>query len=266
MILGYIMIFIMGLIFGSFFCTLGFRLPINKPIVDTSYCSNCDSKLKLLERIPLLSYIFQFGKCKHCKCKIPIIYPIFELLTGLLFVISYISFKDSYPTFLNVIFGLLFVSSCIIIIICDIKYMIIPNEILIFFGIILVPLKMMIIYKINPGYNFMEMSYEFLFIILDGIYAFVCMFIVRILGDFLLKKETMGGGDIKMMAYISMIMGFKTSIIVIFVAAFLALPLSIINMYKNKSNMIPFGPYLAISSMILFLLKIDLNTIVDFIS
>ena len=120
-------IFILGLCFGSFFNVVGYRLP-NKMSISypPSHCPNCNHKLGPLELIPVLSYIFQFGKCKHCKEKISIFYPIFELLTGILFVLCYLSYKEVYPEILYIVFACLFTSSIIIIMISDIKYMIIP--------------------------------------------------------------------------------------------------------------------------------------------
>lgn len=262
-----IMIFIIGICFGSFFNVVGYRLPNNMSIsFPASHCPNCNHKLGIFELIPIFSYIFQLGKCKHCKEKISIFYPVFELLTGILFVICYLVFKDVYPEILNILFAILFISSLIIIIISDIKYMIIPDEVLIFFGIVLTVLKMFIIYKLNPNYTWLDMGYEFIFILIDGIIMFVIMYLIRLLGNFLFKKDSMGGGDIKMMAFISLFIGWKLSIVVVFLGSFLALPISIINMYKNKDHILAFGPYLAAATMILFLFQIDFNMILEFIA
>ena len=76
----------------------------------------------------------------------------------------------------------------------------------------------------------------------------------------------MGGGDIKMMTYVSFILGWQLSIVVIFLASFLALPISIINMYKNNEHMLPFGPYLGIASLIIFLSRIDMTFIFNLLS
>lgn len=261
-----IFIFIIGLYLGSFFTKIGHRLPRNKSFLfQISKCNNCNHELSILEKIPVLSYILLKGKCKKCNEKISIIYPIFELLTGILFVICYLVFKDEYPELLNVIFSFIFISSFIIIMICDLKYMIIPDEILIFFSSVLVVLKMYIIYKLNNNPTFIDMGYELLFIILDGILIFGIMYIIRFIGDIIFKTDSMGGGDIKMMTYVALIIGWKMSIVVIFLGSFLALPLSIINMYKKKTHTLAFGPYLAIATMILFLSKLDFNSIMEFI-
>ena len=261
-----IFIFIIGLYFGSFFTKKGNKLPKNKlKFFEKSKSKNCNHKLCILENIPILSFIFLKGKCKKCKEKISLIYPIFELLTAVLFVICYFIFKNQYPEILNIIFSCIFISSLIIIMICDIKYMIIPDEILLLFGSILVILKMFIIYTLNNTYTFLDIGYELLFTILDGIVMFSIMYLIKLIGDMIFKTDSMGGGDIKMMSFVSLILGWRTCVIVIFIASFLALPLSIINMYGKKEHILAFGPYLAIASIIIFLLQLDFNTIMELI-
>ena len=89
----YIIIFIMGTVFGSFFTLAVYRIPKRQDIVHThSYCPNCDHKLGFLDLIPVLSYIFLGGKCRYCKKKIRPRYLILEILSGLTFVtIAYLS-------------------------------------------------------------------------------------------------------------------------------------------------------------------------------
>ena len=262
-----IIIFTIGICFGSFFNVVGYRLPNNMSIAfPSSHCPNCDHKLGKLELIPIFSFIFQGGKCKNCKQKISIMYPIFELLTGILFVLCYLSYKEVYPEVLNIIYSCLFTSSMVIIMISDIRYMIIPDEVLIFFSIVLIILKLYISYKTGVCENFMDICYEFIFIIFDGLIMFGIMYLIRFLGNIMFKKDSMGGGDIKMMAFVSCILGWKLSIVVIFIASFLALPISIINMYKKNEHMLPFGPYLAIASLILLIGQIDFNMILSLLS
>ena len=148
----------------------------------------------------------------------------------------------------------------VIIMVSDIKYMIIPDEVLIFFSIITIIVKLLILWKNEVITSFMSFGYEFIFILLDGLIMFIIMYLIRLLGNFMFKKESMGGGDIKMMTYISFILGWKLSIVVIFMASFLALPISIINV---DEHMLPFGPYLAVAALILFLLKVDFSTILS---
>lgn len=261
-----ILLFIIGICFGSFYNVVGYRLPNNMSIAfPSSHCTSCNHKLGKLELIPILSYIFQGGKCKHCRQKISIFYPIFEFITGILFVLSYLSFKDVYPEILNIVYGLLFVSAMVIIIISDIKYMIIPDEVLIFFSISMIIVKLLILNKQDKIFDFMSVGYELIFILLDGLIMFVIMYLIRMFGNILFKKESMGGGDIKMMTFVSFILGWKLSIVTIFIASFIALPISIFNVYKKDEHMLPFGPYLAIAALILFLTKTDFSTILSIV-
>lgn len=84
----YIIIFIMGIMFGSFYTLAVYRVPKGQDITHThSYCPNCGNKLGFFELIPVLSYIFLRGKCKRCKQRIRIRYLILEILSGILFVL-----------------------------------------------------------------------------------------------------------------------------------------------------------------------------------
>ena len=259
-----IFIFIVGLCFGSFFNVVGYRLPNNMSIMfPASHCPNCNHKLKAYELIPVFSYIIQGGKCRKCKSKISLFYPIFELLTGIIFVLCYLSYKEVYPEIINIIYACMFASSIIIIMISDIKYMIIPDEVLIFFGVILVALKILISYKLNSAMTLIDVGYEIIFMIMDGFIMFIIMYLIRLFGNMAFKKDTMGGGDIKLMAYIAMVLGWELSIVVIFIGSFIALPISMINMYRKNEHMLPFGPYLGIAALILFLCKIDINMVIN---
>ncbi len=83
----YIMIFIIGTLFGSFYTLAVYRIPLKQDIIHThSYCPNCGHKLGFFELIPILSYIFLGGKCHNCKEKINIRYLLIELLSGICFV------------------------------------------------------------------------------------------------------------------------------------------------------------------------------------
>lgn len=89
----YILIFIIGALFGSFYTLAIYRIPKKQDITHThSYCPNCNHKLGLLDLIPIFSYIFLLGKCRYCKEKIRPRYLIIEILSGILFVaIAYLN-------------------------------------------------------------------------------------------------------------------------------------------------------------------------------
>lgn len=248
-ILSLILIFIIGTVFGSFYNVVGYRLPKGESIIyPPSHCPKCNTKLGILELFPVLSYIFQKGKCKHCKTKISPFYAFFELLTGVLFLLAYISFGFS----LKLIIALTFISMLIIIIISDYIYMIISDEVLIFFGILL-GVEICLI----DGANTLIHS------IINGALAFITMYGIKILGDTIFKKESMGGGDIKLMFIFGLVIGYPMALLSIFIGSLIGLPISLIMIKKNTDHIIPFGPFLAAGAIIILLTHIDINTLLN---
>lgn len=116
-----IILFIIGIYFGSFFTLATYRLPKREDIIHKhSYCPNCNHKLGLFDLIPIFSYVFLKGKCRYCKSKIGIRYFLFEFLTGIVFVLFGMSLKISiYPLEIEKIIylgiGILYLSSLFII-------------------------------------------------------------------------------------------------------------------------------------------------------
>jgi len=244
-----IYLFIIGTVFGSFYNVVGYRLPNGDSIAfPPSHCPNCNHKLRFWELIPIISFIFQKGKCTNCKEKISFIYPFFEGLTGFLFVLSYLSFGLT-P---KLIIALTFISMLIIIIVSDYEYMIIPDEVLIFFGVLL----FIEILLINGPLKALESIFH-------GLIAFLIMFLLKKFGDFIFKKESMGGGDIKLLFIFGMVLTSPIAILSIFLGSLIGLPISLVMLKKDNSHIIPFGPFLSAGAIILLLMHIDLNTIIS---
>lgn len=244
-----IFMFIIGTIFGSFYNVVGYRIPKGQSIVSPpSHCPNCNNKLTPLELIPILSYIFQKGKCKHCKTKISLFYPVFEALTGILFALAYLSFGLTE----NITIPLTFISMLMIIIISDYNYMIINDSVLIVFSILLV-IEILIIY--GPIILLKHL--------LGGVLAFFTMWGLKKLGDITFKKESMGGGDIKLLGTFGLVIGYPMAIFSIFLGAIIALPISLLTLKNNHEHIIPFGPFLSLAAIIILLAKIDFNTITN---
>lgn len=252
-----IMIFIIGLVFGSFFNVVGYRVPNGLSIVyPPSNCPNCKHRLKFYELIPVISYVFLGGKCLKCKKRISITYPFFELLTGVLFLLCYMVFGLNIKFFV----GITFISVLIIVSISDIRYFIIPDEVLIVGGILII-----IEYIINTISNNLNIFNSLVMPILYGLGSFAILFLFKVFGDLVFQKESLGGGDIKLLFIIGLVLGFDMSIVVIFIASFIALPLSIISLIKNNDNVLPFGPYLSIAAAIVLLTQLTLNDILVFL-
>jgi len=241
--------FILGMILGSFFNVVGDRLPNGESIVKpSSHCPHCKHKLTAIELIPILSYLIQGGKCKKCKKKIPIIHPIFEFGCGMIFALTYLSFDIS----LELLIALTFISMLLIIIVSDIKYMIIPDEVLIVTGIIL-------FIEIGSIYGLKVLGLS----ILNGLISFTIMFLIKKLGDFMFKKESMGGGDIKLLFFFGLMFGWEMAIVAIFIGSIVGLPISLLILYKKSSHIVPFGPFLSIGAIVVLLLQIDFQMIIN---
>lgn len=260
-----IIFFIIGVLLGFIFTNIGYRLPVDLNLFSPSVCDSCNHKLSFKEKIPVISFIMSKGKCNYCNQKISRLYIIFELFSGILFSLTYMTFITENNPYIKIIIGLVFISTLLIITFSDIKYMLIPDELLIVSSSILIVLRVFLGFKNEELVSLLDAGYTILFMLIDAFVMFVIMFIIKKIGDMFFKKESLGGGDVKMMCLIAIMMGYKMSIIVIFLASFIALPVSIYNAYKKNEAMLPFGPYLAISSVILFLLQINFDMVLDFI-
>lgn len=232
------LIFVIGLILGSFYNVVGLRLPNNESIVfPGSHCPKCNHKLAWYENIPVLSYLFLGGKCKNCKKKIDIIYPLIELLTGILFATTYYLYGFSE----EFLIGIILVSLVVIIFVSDTKYMIILDSPTI--------ISVILIFIIKWIYEGIKVS---LLSLLYGLFIFGIMYLLLIIGNFLFKKESLGGGDIKLSFVAGMVLGPYLGLFYIMFGSFLAFPYAIYTVIKNKNGVLPFGPFLASAMLILF--------------
>lgn len=248
--------FIIGAVMGSFYHVVATRLANDESIVfPGSHCPVCNYYLKWYENIPILSYIFLKGECSHCHSKIPLSYLVSEIITGLLFMACFHSFGFSVKFFI----ALIFISSLIIVIISDIEYMIILDEVLIFSSFVII-----VIYLFSNGFT-KEGITETMYHIYSGFGAFLAMYSIKILGDKLFKKESLGGGDIKLMFLFGLVIGFPMAICTIFLATFIAFPVALIIMFSDKENIIPFGPFLSIAAILILIVKLNLTDILNFL-
>ncbi len=241
--------FLIGLVMGSFFTVVGLRVPLNESIISSrSHCDNCKKTLKWYELIPLISWIIEAGRCTKCHSKIPIFYPIIELLTGFLFALSYRLYGISYE-----FFAMLIISSLLIIIlVSDFKYLVILDTPLIISSILILTLK----------WSYFGLR-TFLFSLLSGLVLFLFMFIIKLIGDKVFKRESLGGGDIKLAIFFGFALGIRLSFMSLVLGSFLAFPYALYYVIKSQEKEIPFGPFLMIGMLIIFLLQ---SLITDFIN
>lgn len=234
-----VIFFIMGLIFGSFYNVVAYRLSNNISLINPvrSMCPNCKKELGILELIPIFSYVFLKGKCSICKEKISLFYPFIELLTGINFALSYYLYGFS----IDLLIMLILFSYFSIVIYSDFKYMIIPDEV----TIVTVILTLILIIIKGLYLN-----------ILVGFISFLSTYLFAKIISLILKKDAMGGGDIKLMFFVGLLLNYN-ALLAFFISSFLAFPAAFYVTVKNKNSKIAFGPFILLATIIIYIFKLD---------
>lgn len=228
----HILPFIIGCCLGSFFCLIAERVPQGESILlPASHCPYCSHQLSIHEMIPLLSIITQKFQCRQCTQKLPIIYFTSELAGGLLCVFCFAQGlqRSSLYVFLLLSMGLL-------LSLTDSLYMLVEPKIL---------------------YSF------FMFFLIWHLYFSLPLHIGSslILTAFLYSlnhafPESIGGGDILLLSCWSLLLGWESMLLLIFSASTCALLYSLLHWYytRNRTQRIPFVPFLTIGLFFVFLL------------
>ena len=247
----YVLFFILGSVMGSFFYVVATRMSNDQSIVTpSSHCHICNHKLEWYELIPILSYIIQGGKCRKCKETLPLSYLIIEIVTGILYAVCF----HEYGFSSELIISIIFISILIIVIVSDIEYMIILDEVLVFGSVITIILYL-ILYGVDGT----------VYHVLDAALAFIAMYALKLLGDFIFKKESLGGGDIKLMFFFGLVIGLPLSVVTIFVATFIAFPIALFILFSRRDNMIPFGPFLSMAAILILISGVKIDDIINVI-
>ncbi|GEL78146.1 prepilin peptidase [Tenuibacillus multivorans] len=237
----YLYVTILGLMLGSFYNVVGIRVPRRESIVSPpSHCPKCEKRLRVHELIPVFSYVFQKGKCRHCQERISPLYPLFELLTAFLFGMAFYYFGFQ----LELIVAWALISLLVIITITDIHYQLIPNRILSYFVIILIILRLFV--QTDPWYD----AY------LGGMVGFVLLLIIA-----LISRGGMGGGDIKLFGVIGLVLGVKGTLMILFLASLLGAVIGFILMVFGKVKKgVPFafGPFIALGAILTYFYQNDI--------
>ena len=239
-----IYIFIIGIIFGSFFNVCIYRIPEKQSISNPpSHCPNCNTRLKPRDLVPIFSYLLSGRKCRYCKEKISSRYAIVELLTGILFLIVFNKFYLDIST----VYYLVLTSILIIITFIDIDHYIIPDGLLIIGSIFAI--------VFNLIFKTITIKESLLGAIICGGGVLAIVYLI----EFIVKKEVMGGGDIKLFAMIGLFLGIKNSLlsalISVYVGAIFGITMIIYSKIKKSefNSMIPYGPFISIATFVVML-------------
>jgi leader peptidase (prepilin peptidase)/N-methyltransferase len=230
--------FVLGALFGSFGNVAILRVPKEESVVTpASHCYSCKQKIKFYDNIPILSWLILRGKCRNCGAKFSFRYCLVELITATLFAMAFIKLGWSYYLLeiLILLLGLVVVSFI------DLDHLIIPDKISLP-GIAIGLLGGFL----NPERGFTD---ALLGMLLGGGFLWAVAYVYYLLK----KEEGMGGGDIKLLAWIGAILGWKSVPFVILCSSILGSIVGIFMIAKYKGNLktiIPFGPYIALAAII----------------
>lgn len=232
-------LFIAGCAFGSFLNVVIDRLSTRRSIfTGRSYCENCKKKIKDYDLIPVVSFLFLHGRCRFCKHKIPQRILFVEILTGIVFALTYLAasfFRLSYP---ELIYILIVSLPFIAIFFADLDYGIIPDQLSVFIVLCTLPYLVFFSPQMLLG-NLVSAFVSFL--------LFLFLYVVT-------RGRGMGFGDVKLAFVIGLFLGFPKIIAGIYLAfltgAILGIILIILGKKKLKKDTIPFGPFLAFSALI----------------
>jgi leader peptidase (prepilin peptidase) / N-methyltransferase len=264
---GYILFFVLGSIIGSFLNVVIHRVPHEESIVfPNSACPNCKNPIKPYDNIPILSWLFLGGKCRHCKSAISPRYPAVEALTGLLFVLVF--WQIGFNWFLPV--ALIFAASIVALIFIDAEHMILPDVInyplLVFALIVRLTFAFLFGNQFFADLNFFPATYfaglpvwaiTLISAVFGGLIGGGSLWLLGEVWKRLRGVEAMGLGDVKMMFAVGALLGWRLTFLTMFLGAFTGAVAGVLVIIKQKDKdfqaQIPFGIFLGIGSLVALL-------------
>ena len=245
----WIFIFILGALIGSFLNVCIYRIPRTDVSIHSprrSFCPKCSEPISAYDNIPVLSYLLLWGKCRHCKARISILYPLVELATAGLFLVIYYRFGLT----LEFLLGLIFVTLLIPISVIDAQHYIIPN--------VLIGTGLTLGFVIVCGIAYQRADLWYLLTRLIGAAAGgTVLWLIAVVGSAILRRKAMGGGDIKLMVLNGLFLGAWPELVM--VIAFSSLSGAIVGTalivsgVKSRQSPIPYGPFLAGAALLVLL-------------
>lgn len=225
--LGFTVTVIYGLCIGSFLNVLIYRIPLGQSIAkEGSHCFSCGSKIKWYDNIPLLSYLMLGGRCRNCKSRISIQYPVVEFLNAFLWELVFLKYQYSLKTLIY--FAL--VSALLSLSVIDEKTFEIP----VIFNYFILALG--IVYTVVDSKNW-----------ISHIVGMLCISGFLFIVWWVTEGNGVGFGDIKLMFTCGLLLGWKAIIVGFFLGCIIAIPVHLLRMkLSNKEHKLAFGPYLSL--------------------
>ena len=239
------LVFFLGIVLGSFANVCIHRLPKNKQvIIGRSFCPKCKKKINWYDNLPLVSFLILKMKCRNCNKKISSRYFIVELLTGITFLIIFLSFNSLATLIFLCILSLIL----IMIFFIDLENFIIPD--VLNFSIMFLALLKNFLPNLNTSFV-QEINQS----IIGGIVGYLSIWIIIFLYKTIKKIDGMGLGDAKLIAGIGLLFGWQSIPFVLFISSVLGLIFVIPSLLSKKKNMrseIPFGPFIIAAGIVYF--------------
>ena len=231
--MNYFFLFVIGSVLGSFYNVLIYRIPRGLSIVSPpSHCPKCKSPIKWYDNIPIVSYIVLQGKCRNCKSKIPLRYPLVETASGFLAVACYYNWGTS----LSALVFYVFFSALLVLSMIDWDTFSMPEPIML--GGVLFGLTTSLF---RSDFSLPES-------IVGALLGFFTFSLIYLYYTKIRKMEGLGFGDVELMAFIGSVAGVWGVISAVFLGSVIGLAYALPIMIKNKSASfaIPFGPFLSL--------------------
>lgn len=239
----YAALIIFGLMVGSFLNVCVFRLPRERSVVvPRSFCPKCRTPIKWYDNIPLFSYIILLGRCRSCRRRIPIRYPVVEIISAGFSCYVFYHFRAWTP---YIIYYLLLISPLIVITFIDIEHRIIPDIITIP-GIVVGAASRFIL--MHGKWTFVGSDILAGILIGGGALALIALVYERIK-----RHEGLGGGDIKLAAMLGAFFGWKGAIFILFISSVIGSLAGVVFLTILKKDFkyaLPYGPFLAAGAVI----------------
>ena len=251
------LLFVLGLLFGSFGGMSVYRIPRELPLgmvkKTRSFCPNCKKKISFYDNIPVFSYLFLLGKCRHCKKPISVKYPLVELCVAASFAFVCWAYQWSpelaWPEQLMFFTDMYFFWSLVVLTFIDMEFRIIPDRFSIGNWVLAVLVSVILfIARDVPLYDSL----------LGGAAGFGIFFLIGFFYEKVKGIEGLGFGDVKMVGWLGTWLVLAGVPILVLVASITGLAVGVYVMIKEKGNLktaIPFGPFLTLGAIVVWILQ-----------
>lgn len=232
----YVTIFVFGIVIGSFLNVLIYRIPRHENIaVVRSHCMQCGYQLKWYDLFPIFSYLFLRGKCRKCKAKISVQYPLVEALNGILYVAVFaFIYQQTTDSLLCCVLYCMLGSALLALSVIDFRTYEIPVGFNLFIGLLGVA-------RIVTDYE------NWLQYVIGGVSVSLFLLLLFVLSN----GQAIGGGDVKLMAACGLLLGWKSIILAFCIGCLLGGIIHPIRMkIAGEGRVLAMGPYLSIGVMI----------------